>query len=73
MIVTVKGKVLEVKRKEEKNASDVMLFQPGERSNVVVRIADGKPIPKLNEDFIAEGQLLTWQTRDGVGAMVSVR
>ncbi|MGE5533549.1 MAG: hypothetical protein ACM3UN_04295 [Bacillota bacterium] len=71
--MTVKGRVLEVSRKEEKKATDVTLYQPGERYNCVVRIADGKPVPKAGEEITIEGSLLTWRTRDGVGSMVSVR
>lgn len=73
MLVTVRGKVLEVRRKDEKKATDVTLFQIGERNNTLVRIADGKPVPKVGEDYSIEGSLLTWRTRDGVGSMVSVR
>lgn len=73
MKVTVKGRVLEIARKEEKNANDVYLFQAGESINARVRIADGKPLPKIGEEFTIEGSLLTWKTRDGVGTMVSVR
>ena len=73
MLVTIKGRVLEVTRKEEKKATDVTLFQAGERYNALVRIAEGKPLPKVGEEFSIEGSLLTWRTRDGVGSMVSVR
>lgn len=73
MLVTVKGRVLEVAKKEDKKATDVTLFQAGERYNTVVRIAEGKPVPKIGEEFVIEGSLLTWRTRDGVGSMISVR
>lgn len=74
MIVTIKGQVLEIKAKEDKQATDVTLYQPGERYNPVVRIANGLPIPKLGEAYQATGSLLQWQTRGGgVGSMVSVR
>jgi hypothetical protein len=73
MIVIIKGRVLEVTKKEDKKATDITLFQAGERYNPVVRIADGKPIPKIGEEYSTEGSLLTWRTRDGVGTMISVR
>ena len=47
MIVTIKGQVLEIKVKEDKKATDVTLYQPGERYNPVVIIAEGLPIPKV--------------------------
>jgi hypothetical protein len=74
MIVTIKGQVLEIKVKEDKQATDVTLYQPGERYNPVVRIANGLPIPKLHEIYQVTGSLLQWPTKGGgVGSMVSVR
>lgn len=74
MIVTIKGQVLEIKAKEDKKATDITLYQPGERYNPVVRIADGLPIPKVGESYQATGSLLQWATKGGgVGSMISVR
>jgi len=74
MIVTIKGQVIETKVKAEKKATDVTLYQPGERYNPVVRIADGLPIPKVGETYQTTGSLLEWATKSGgVGSMVSVR
>ncbi|ODA38728.1 hypothetical protein [Desulfosporosinus sp. BG] len=74
MIITIKGQVLEIKAKEDKHATDVTLYQPGERYNPVVRIADGLPIPKVGETYQTTGSLLQWSTKGGgVGSMVSVR
>lgn len=74
MIVTIKGQVLEINVKEDKKATDITLYQHGERYNPVVRIADGLPIPKIGETFQTTGSLLEWATKSGsVGSMVSVR
>ncbi|ODA41068.1 hypothetical protein [Desulfosporosinus sp. BG] len=74
MVVTIKGVVLEVKAKEDKKATDVTLYQPGERYNPVVRIVDGLPVPKVGETYQTTGSLLQWATKGGgVGSMVSVR
>lgn len=74
MIVSIKGQVLEVKAKEDKKATDVTLYQAGERYNPVVRIADGLPVPKPGETFQATGSLLQWSTKGGgIGSMISVR
>ncbi|HCT30889.1 MAG TPA: hypothetical protein DIW31_09180 [Bacteroidales bacterium] len=74
MKVTIKGQVLEINAKIEKQATDVTLYQPGERYNPVVRIADGLPIPKVGETYQTTGDLLQWATKGGgVGSMVSVR
>ncbi|MDD4680871.1 MAG: hypothetical protein PHP79_08325 [Clostridia bacterium] len=74
MIVTIKGRVLEITKKADKQATDITLYQAGERYNPVVRVADGLPVPKVGEEYQATGSLLQWQTRGGgVGSMVSVR
>lgn len=74
MKVTIKGRVLEITHKDEKKATDIVLFQAGERNNPLVRLADGKQVPKVGEEYSVEGELLTWSTRNGgIGSMVSVR
>ena len=74
MKVTIKGQVLEINAKTDKQATDVTLYQPGERYNPVIRIADGLPITKVGEIYQATGSLLQWSTKGGgIGSMVSVR
>lgn len=73
MKVTVEGAItsIEVKTKDEKPVTELLLAQQGEREQVVVRMSG-----KRDEDFTLfqmkefSGRLMAWKQRDGIGMMV---
>ncbi|MNJ26033.1 hypothetical protein D3C77_204980 [compost metagenome] len=75
MIVTVEGHVtsIEDRTKDDKEFTELMLAQQGQKEQIVIRLKGHK-----SENFsmfeIAEftGRLMTWKQREGIGSMVMV-
>lgn len=75
MRVTVQGLLtsVEVKSKENKKSTELLLAQQGEKEQVVVRL-EGDLSKGYQENLLTplefSGRLMQWQTRNGVGSMV---
>ena len=75
MRVTVEGVVtsIELKKKDDKTSTELLLAQQGQKEQVTVRLhEDQTQMFALWEVNKFEGRLMTWQTRQGVGSMVMV-
>lgn len=75
MKVTVEGVVtsIEVKTKDDKPVTELLLAQKGEREQVKVRMqGDRQQDYELFQVETFTGQLMMWKQREGVGSMVMV-
>lgn len=75
MIVTVEGHItsIEEKSKDEKEFTELMLAQPGQKEQIVIRLKGFKAdMYSLFEIAKFEGRLMTWKQREGIGSMVMV-
>lgn len=75
MRVTVEGMLtsVEVKSKENKKSTELLLCQQGEKEQVVVRLEGDLSkgyVEKMLTHHVFSGRLMQWQTRNGVGSMV---
>lgn len=75
MRVIVEGLLtsVEVKEKDGKKSTELLLAQPGEREQVRVRVDGdlGKSyMDKMLVNHTFSGRLMIWQQRNGVGSMV---
>lgn len=81
MIVSAEGvitsKELKVKPDKDgksKKSTELLLAQPGEKVQAVVRLpGDQIDAYEVFERAAFTGQLMAWSTRDGVGMMIMVR
>ena len=73
-LVSVTGTVMEIVAQEDKKEpgkinNNAILFQPGERELLRVRLVNGD-VPELGDVKTYQGRILAWKTRDGIGMMV---
>ena len=73
-LVSVTGTVMEISEQEDKKEPgkinhNAIMFQPGERELLRVRLRNGS-VPELGEVKTYKGRILAWKTRDGIGMMV---
>lgn len=75
MIVSVEGHItsIEEKVKDDKEITELMLAQQGQKEQIVVRLK-GLKAENYTLFEIAEftGRLMTWKQREGIGSMVMV-
>ncbi|MNV55671.1 hypothetical protein D3C71_1479110 [compost metagenome] len=75
MVVTVEGHVTSIqeKTKDDKDYTELMLAQQGEKEQIVVRlkkhVADEYSLFEIGN---FTGRLMTWKQREGIGSMVMV-
>lgn len=75
MRVTVAGLLtsVEVKTKDQKKSTELLLAQQGEKEQVTVRL-EGDLSKGYLENLLTQhtftGRLMQWQSRNGVGSMV---
>lgn len=75
MRLTVEGTVtsIEVKSKNDKTFTELLLAQDGQKEQVTIRL-DGDLSANYDRWTMEQftGRLMTWATRNGVGSMVMV-